>query len=108
MLRNLNTGTTTTRNERDIRKFPGNANQTADTPNNSADTDKVITGIMKQDECMKAPESIERADDAEPCGSGRVKESTDQVMKIAHAPESGVCLDSACALKVNPNGCISC
>ena len=77
MLRNLNTGTTTTRNERDIRKFPGNANQTADTPNTPADTDKVITRIMKQDECMKAPESTETADSTEQNGSAGREESSD-------------------------------
>ena len=47
VLKNLKSGTLTTWNERDIRKFPGDANQTADTPNDPADIGKVITGIMK-------------------------------------------------------------
>ena len=82
MLRNLNTGTTTTRNERDIRKFPGNANQTADTPNTPADTDKVITRIMKQDECMKAPES----------GAPTIGGKTDRQTQIIR------CISSACKM----------
>ena len=76
MLKNLNTGTTTTRNERVIRKFPGDANQTADTQNIPADTDKVITGIMKQGECMKTPESLETADITEQLAHGESSESS--------------------------------
>ena len=82
VLKNLNTGTTTTRNERDIRKFPGNANQTADTPNTPADTDKVITRIMKQDECMKAPES----------GAPTIGGKTDRRTQIIR------CISSACKM----------
>ena len=82
MLRNLNTGTTTTQNERDIRKFPGNTNQTADTPNTPADTDKVITRIMKQDECMKAPES----------GAPTIGGKTDRGTQIIR------CISSACKM----------
>ena len=65
MLKNLKSGTWTTKNERDIQKFPGDANQTADTLNDPADTDRVITGIMKQDEYMKTPETPETADSTE-------------------------------------------
>ena len=49
LLKNLKSGILTTRNKRDIRKFPGNANQTTDTTGDPAETDKVITRIMKQD-----------------------------------------------------------
>ena len=74
-------GTTTTRNERDIQKFPGNANQTADTTNITADTEKVITGIMKQNECMKDPESQETADNTEQLARG---ESSEPGINPAH------------------------
>ena len=47
MLKNSKSGSLTTRNKRDIRKFPGDTNQTADTTENPAEADKVITGIMK-------------------------------------------------------------
>ena len=90
-------------NERDIRKFPGNANQTADRTGDTAEADKVITGIIKQDDCMKAPESTERADNAEPCGLGHGKESTDQSIKTAHIPKTDSHSVLACALTVNPH-----
>ena len=67
LLRNLTTGTTTTRNERDIRKFPGDADQTADTTSMSADSENVITGIMKHNECMKGPGN-QTADNGEQSG----------------------------------------
>ena len=94
----------TTRNERDIRWFASDANQNADTMGDPAEVDKVITGIMKQDECMKAPESTERADNAEPYGLGRGKESTDQGIKTAHIPKTDSHSVLACALTVNPHG----
>ena len=52
-LKNISTGTTTTRNERDIRRYPRDANQTDDATDITADTEKVITGIMKQNECRE-------------------------------------------------------
>ena len=97
VLKNLNTGTTTTRNERDIQKFPGNANQTADTQNISADTDKVITGIMKQGECKKAPESSETADITEQSARG---ESSGPGINTAHTDTSS--LPSALPVISNP------
>ena len=36
----------------------------------TADLEKVITGIMKQNECMKDPESQESADNTEQSGRG--------------------------------------
>ena len=41
---------------------------------------------MEQNECMKAPESIERADDTEPCGSAHREEGTELGIKPAHTP----------------------
>ena len=66
---------------RDIRKFPSDANQTADITNIPADTDKVITGIMKQNECMKTPESLETADSTEQLACG---ESSKPSINPAH------------------------
>ena len=66
---------------------------------------------MKQDECMKAPESTERADQdadsAELLGSGHRKESTDHSIKAAHIPETDNSVLTACALTVNPHKGIS-
>ena len=107
VLINLKSRTVTTWNERDLRKFPAEANQTADTLNDPADTDRVITWIMKQDECMKAPKSIERADGTEPYGSAHGEQSTDQGIKTAHTPEADIHILLACALTVNPHGSVS-
>ena len=85
VLKNISTGTTTTRIQRDIRRFPGDANQTADATNITADTEKVITGIMKQNECMKDPESQETADNTEQSARG---ESSGAGINPAHTDTS--------------------
>ena len=84
LLRNLTTGTTTTWNERDIRKFPGDANQTADTTNMSADSENVITGIMKHNECMKDPDS-QTADIREQSGRSTSGISTAHIDTDSHS-----------------------
>ena len=66
------------RNERDIRKFPGDADQTADTADMPADTENVITGIMKHNECMKDPDS-QTADIGEQSGRSTDGIYTDQL-----------------------------
>ena len=71
LLRNLTTGTTTTRNERDIRKFPGDADQTANMPDTPADSGNATTSIMKRNEWVEDSdrqtadfgEQLGRADD---------------------------------------------
>ena len=85
-----------------------------------AEADKVITGIMKQDECMKAPESIERADDTEACGSALGEESTELGIKPAHTdtesvssqhpgslPASLAFENQVCVLTANTHGSIT-
>ena len=56
LLRNLTTGTTTTRNERDIWKFPGDADQTASMTDTPADSGNVTTSIMKRNEYTEDPD----------------------------------------------------
>ena len=90
LLRNLTTGTTTTRNERDIRKFPGDADQTANIADAPADTENVITGIMKHNECMKGPGS-QTADDREQSGrstDGISTAHTDSGSHSSFSPET--------------------
>ena len=84
VLKHISTGTTTTRNERDIQKFPGNTNQTADTTNMSADSKNVITGIMKHNECMKDPES-QTADSREQSGRSTGGISTAHIDTDSHS-----------------------
>ena len=84
LLRNLTTGTTTTRNERDIRKFPGDADQTADAADTSADTENVITGIMKHNECMKGPGN-QTADNGEQSGRSTDSISTAHTDSDSHS-----------------------
>ena len=84
LLRNLTTGTTTTRNERDIRKFPGDADQIADAAETSADTENVITGIMKHNECMKGLGN-QTADNGEQSGRSTNSISTAHTDSDSHS-----------------------
>ena len=86
VLKNLSTGTTTTRNERDIRKIPGNVNQTADTANMLVDTENAIAGIMKQNTCMSDTERQETAYNTEQSGRG---ESSGGSINPAHTDTNG-------------------
>ena len=98
--------------------FSGNANQNTDTTGDPAEVDKVITGIMKQDECMKAPESIKRADGREPYGLALSTElgikpghtDTESVLSQQHSgslPASLGFENQVCALTANTHGSIT-
>ena len=80
LLRNSKSGSLTTRNERDIRMFPGDTDHTIEsTPDAPSNINSVIMGIIKHHACMKTPESTEKAnpdaDNTESSGSGRGIES---------------------------------
>ena len=77
LLRNLKTGTLTTRNERDKRKFAGDIDTTPTENTDEAQdsVNSIITGIMKQSTNMKAPRNAESdADGADPPIPGRATE----------------------------------
>ena len=77
----------------------------------TADTDKVITGIMKQNECMKDPESQETADNTEQSARRESLEpyinSTHTDSTVQSSPECDVSdfmtappfVDQACSLQ---------
>ena len=66
----MKSGTLTTRNERDIRKFLGDTDNTTEgTEDAPGNVNNITTGIMKQSTFMEAPQSTEQADsDADSAG----------------------------------------
>ena len=93
LLKNSKSGSLTTRNDRDIRKFPGDTDYTIEgTPDAPGNVNNVITGIMKYNACMKASESTERANKdthkAEIPRSGGDTESKAQDIKVAQGPKN--------------------
>ena len=86
LLKNLKTGTLTTRNKRDIRKFAGDEDTTTENTNEAPDNvNSVVTGIMK------APKYAESgADNAGSSQPGRDTESKTPDIKESQEPDTSV------------------
>ena len=88
----MKTGTLTTRNKRDIRKFAGDTDTTTESTDEAPDNmNSVITGIMKQSTLMKAPKNAESdADDAGSSQLGRDTESKTPDIRESQEPGTSV------------------